>query len=370
MTNKPKRTAPYFPLFVGDYMMDTRKLSLRARGLWTEALMQMWNQKGGAHGRLEGTVEDLSLLISARVSELIPAIKEIAQSGVGDVLINGAASQKRHKNVTCDADVTIDVTSHVTLINRRMVREETSRKNTRLRTRAWRQRMQCDAPGDGAGDAPSNPLHYKKERKKEKKSPENPPPETPPPHAERKRSNARVRIPYELIITDLNERTGSSFSPSTRQTRELISARWKEGFRLSDFKAVHAVKAGQWLGDAERCAYLRPQTLYCGKFEAYLQEAKRNGNGKQRARAQRPTEPDPLELMSRAYDVLSSKGRERFDIFARDTKMSASDIQAVLDRHERELSAQAHGPAQRGGEPKAIGQVLGKTLTGRGGDQE
>jgi phage replication O-like protein O len=78
--------------------------------------------------------------------------------------------------------------------------------------------------------------------------------------------------PYQEIIQILNQQTGKSFKHTTNETRALIQARWKNGFRLDDFKRVIEVKTSQWLTDAKMAAFLRPQTLFGTKFESYLNE--------------------------------------------------------------------------------------------------
>ena len=79
-------------------------------------------------------------------------------------------------------------------------------------------------------------------------------------------------IPYAAIVEALNEAAGTSFRTSTRKTRQVIAARWREGFRLDDFRAVIAKKCADWLGDPKFGRYLRPETLFGPKFEAYLNE--------------------------------------------------------------------------------------------------
>lgn len=89
----------------------------------------------------------------------------------------------------------------------------------------------------------------------------------------------KPKIPYEEIIDYLNLRTGKTFKPNTSKTVSLINGRWNEGFRLEDFKAVIDVKSSQWLGDSHMVKFLRPDTLFCGKFEGYLNEVpKRRDN--------------------------------------------------------------------------------------------
>lgn len=76
-------------------------------------------------------------------------------------------------------------------------------------------------------------------------------------------------IPYSEIISDLNSRAGTDYSPGDRETRRLIHERWQDGFRLDAFKTVNRKKADEWL-DTKMAGYLRPETLYGPKFEGYL----------------------------------------------------------------------------------------------------
>lgn len=86
-------------------------------------------------------------------------------------------------------------------------------------------------------------------------------------------SGATEKIPYDEIVSMLNEATGKAFRPSTPKTRAAIRARWSEGFRLPDFKAVIEGQTAKWRGDAQMEQYLRPETLFGTKFEGYLNAA-------------------------------------------------------------------------------------------------
>lgn len=110
-----------------------------------------------------------------------------------------------------------------------------------------------------------------------------PPHPHPQPHSQPHKSNVALlrngdhappaddEIPYAEIIGHLNERAGKRFRHGNETTRRHIKARWREGFRLPDFKAVIDTKCAAWLG-TEFEPYLRPQTLFAGKFESYLNE--------------------------------------------------------------------------------------------------
>lgn len=78
-------------------------------------------------------------------------------------------------------------------------------------------------------------------------------------------------IPFEEIITDLNEQAKTKFRHTAETTKKLIQARWTEGHRLDDFQYVHKIKVAEWKG-AEFAKYLRPATLYSPKFESYLNQ--------------------------------------------------------------------------------------------------
>ena len=81
----------------------------------------------------------------------------------------------------------------------------------------------------------------------------------------------KEQIPYKEIIEYLNEKAGKQYRYTTPKTRELIKARWKEGFTLDDFKKVIDNKTLLWKGEKEEI-YLRPVTLFGTKFESYLNE--------------------------------------------------------------------------------------------------
>lgn len=79
-------------------------------------------------------------------------------------------------------------------------------------------------------------------------------------------------IPYQEIISYLNEKAKTNYRASGKKTQSLIKARWKEGFKLDDFKTVIDKKTNQWLHDAKMVEYLRPETLFGTKFESYLNQ--------------------------------------------------------------------------------------------------
>ena len=75
---------------------------------------------------------------------------------------------------------------------------------------------------------------------------------------------------YSEIVSYLNKKAGTKYRPSTPKTQALIRARESEGFSLDDFKIVIDKKCAEWIGDERMEQYLRPETLFGTKFEAYL----------------------------------------------------------------------------------------------------
>ena len=79
-------------------------------------------------------------------------------------------------------------------------------------------------------------------------------------------------IPYSEIISYLNSETSSKFRTSSLKTKDLIKARWNEGFRLDDFKTVIDKKCASWSNNSDMVKFLRPETLFSNKFEGYVNE--------------------------------------------------------------------------------------------------
>lgn len=85
---------------------------------------------------------------------------------------------------------------------------------------------------------------------------------------DKKESNINV---IKEIVQYLNDRCGTNYRYQTNETKKYINARLKEGYTVDDFKAVIDKKADEWIG-TEQEKYLRPQTLFTGKFESYLNQ--------------------------------------------------------------------------------------------------
>lgn len=86
--------------------------------------------------------------------------------------------------------------------------------------------------------------------------------------------------PVSEIIAYLNEKAGTSYKTTSKETRSKINARLKEGFTVDDFKNVIDKKCTEWLNDQKMSQYLRPSTLFGTKFEGYLNAPERSKDGR------------------------------------------------------------------------------------------
>ena len=74
------------------------------------------------------------------------------------------------------------------------------------------------------------------------------------------------------VIDYLNEKTNKNFRATTKKTQILIKTLLKNKYTVEDIKKVIDIKVRQWGKDKKMKIYLRPETLFGTKFEAYLNE--------------------------------------------------------------------------------------------------
>lgn len=92
----------------------------------------------------------------------------------------------------------------------------------------------------------------------------------------------------DKIITHLNEKAKTNYSPKTKITIEYINGRIAEGFKLNDFKYVIDVKCEEWLEDSEFEKFLRPKTLFSkSNFEGYLNQKRKQNKESWAERSER-----------------------------------------------------------------------------------
>lgn len=92
----------------------------------------------------------------------------------------------------------------------------------------------------------------------------------------------------DIVIDYFNSVCGTDFKKNTKATIEKVQARFNEKFTIEDFKSVIDFKNKQWKDDPKMKEYLRPETLFGSKFEAYLQASKTDIQAKKEYNPSRP----------------------------------------------------------------------------------
>lgn len=90
------------------------------------------------------------------------------------------------------------------------------------------------------------------------------------------RSHPAEEATIKSIIDYLNKQSGHSYHV-TDKTKELIEARFSEGFTEQEFMDVIKYKSGEWKDVTEMNPFLQPSTLFGDKMDKYLNQAKSNG---------------------------------------------------------------------------------------------
>jgi hypothetical protein len=78
-----KKKQPYIPLYTGDYIKDTRTLSLEAKGAWSDLILFMWVNE--SKGVLEGTNEDFARMVGTSEQNFVDVLKELCRKKICDV---------------------------------------------------------------------------------------------------------------------------------------------------------------------------------------------------------------------------------------------------------------------------------------------
>ena len=120
---------PFLQFYPSDYLVDTRVLSLAARGAWVDIICVL--HKSSTRGTLTLPARGWARIMGASEADFQSALSEIEEMKVGDVIRNGNGDV----SVTC----------------RRMMNESITREQTRLRVQNHRNKH-----GNKAGNDTSN----------------------------------------------------------------------------------------------------------------------------------------------------------------------------------------------------------------------
>ena len=140
--------APASQFYWGDWRKDVElhMMSWDCRGVWMEMLTCMWEAR--ERGKLEGTDEQLCRLLGCSVEILKKTLHELSVTKTGDVTV-------------CN--------DLVTVINRRMYREEKSRILTRSRVKRFREKEMTRESNENITRLSSSSSSSSKERNNKRK---------------------------------------------------------------------------------------------------------------------------------------------------------------------------------------------------------
>jgi len=95
-------------------------------------------------------------------------------------------------------------------------------------------------------------------------------------HNNKKKRKDNKRNEIKEIVDYMNGKIGSAYKDTALGTVSHINARLSEGYSVEDFKKVIDVKTDEWKDDVVYSKFLRPDTLFSGKFDGYLNQAGMN----------------------------------------------------------------------------------------------
>jgi len=118
-----KGKAPAFQFYVKDWLCDPqlRMCSHTTKGIWIDLLCLMW--EAPERGKLTGTIDQFCKMLSS-------------QNGDFEQFLNDVKSTKFANVTFCNIDITIE--------NRRMLRDEKIKYNTKLRVQKHRRKAPCN----------------------------------------------------------------------------------------------------------------------------------------------------------------------------------------------------------------------------------
>ena len=121
--------APAFQFYVKDWLSDPQlRLACPAtKGIWIDILCYMWDAP--ERGKLTGKLEKIARMVGASNGDLEGFIAEATELAFCDISVT-----------VCD--MTQKSNALLTIINRRMFRENSKRENNRLRQQRFRERQQ------------------------------------------------------------------------------------------------------------------------------------------------------------------------------------------------------------------------------------
>ncbi len=131
----PKST-PSSPFYWNDYYRDTRLLSVSARGVWMDMLCRVHESK--TRGEITLTLDEWTRWCACGQVEFLSAVSEIKRHDLGTIHERSVPNSKTENSGSGKSNV------EITVINRRMSREEEYRKNNNVRQETFREKRRSN----------------------------------------------------------------------------------------------------------------------------------------------------------------------------------------------------------------------------------
>lgn len=243
----------FMPLYVGDYVSDTRHLTPLKHGIYLQFLMHCWSQ----FGPLPLDEQECAGIANCRSADEIDAMRYV----LGKYFVR---MDDGFYNLRIQAEI-----ERANAIAKQ--RGKAGKKGAEGRLRALKMEAEASAKqvlGKCQANASTTTTTTTTTTKEKIKDTVGQTPPDPPPVPTGKDLRAIARS----VLDFLNERTGRAYK-AVDANLDLIVARLREGYEERELRQVVARKCRQWAGDEKMAEYLRPATLFNrSKFAQYTGE--------------------------------------------------------------------------------------------------
>jgi len=130
------KSTPSSPFYWNDYYRDTRVLTLDTRAIWMDMLCRA--HESITRGRVTLTVDEWAQWCACGQPQILEAEAELRRHGVGNVS-RKVTPRNAQSNEKSNAQSNAKSNVYITVINRRMVREEEFKKNNAMRQDKFRE---------------------------------------------------------------------------------------------------------------------------------------------------------------------------------------------------------------------------------------
>ncbi len=141
--------SPAFQFYPNDWLRDMMTHPSRIRGAWTTFMSLSWWEE--ERGKMTKTLDQWARAFGEDPDSTIEILNYIEREKIGEVTVDDS--------VTFPLAITensIKITTQITLISRRMIREDNDRKNNRERQRRFKEKHENNRPDNGKITPPSS----------------------------------------------------------------------------------------------------------------------------------------------------------------------------------------------------------------------